>query len=195
MAAAGSIGIVGVGDAGGHALHFVRSELPGGLAYLLINTNQMPLLDADVPDYLLLGADFLHGLGSGGNAMLANRAAKAAALRLYELFAGMTEVYLLAGLGGGTGTGATPIIARIARESGAVVTAVVSLPFPYEGAQREQLAVSGLAALQPWVDHLVTVDSRRLLRYTTGPQVVGLEAAYRLLTAAVGWQVLARLVS
>ena len=118
------------------------------------------------------------GLGTGGDPRLGERAAETAADALAEAMAGADMVFLTAGLGGGTGTGAAPIVAEIAQQSGALTVGIVTLPFSFEGTRRRNLAVAGLDRLRPLLDSVIVVSNDRLLQ--VAPVTTGIHESFRM---------------
>jgi cell division protein FtsZ len=130
--------------------------------------------------------------GVGGNLLQGQRAAERCAGELAEVLAGSTEVYVVAGMGGGTGSGAAPVVAQMAWEAGATVTAVVTRPFSFEGTLRASTAARGIALMEQRVHRLVVFNADRLLPFLA--ENPALDQAYTLLAQALAWQVLVHLV-
>jgi cell division protein FtsZ len=170
--------VAGVGGAGGNAVRgLLRAGLPG-VELLAINTDAQALAAVRAPRWLRIGPRLTRGLGAGGDPEVGLRAAEESRDAIRASLAGSDMVFLAAGLGGGTGTGAGPAVASIARELGALVVAVVSTPFAFEGERRRQAAERGLAALSEQVDTLIVVPNERLLELA-GPEM-RLSEAYAL---------------
>ena len=157
------IKVVGVGGGGGNAINtMIRSEV-AGVEFITANTDAQALRRSAAPMKIQLGGQLTKGLGAGANPDIGRQAAEEDASRLEELFAGADMVFVAAGLGGGTGTGAAPVIARAAKASGALTVGVVTKPFSREGKQRMLRADEGIKALAEVVDSLVVIPNDRLL--------------------------------
>lgn len=160
---AAKIKVIGVGGGGGNAVNtMIRSEVEG-VEFLTANTDAQALRRSEASMKIQLGGHLTKGLGAGANPELGRQAAKEDRQRLVELFSGADMVFVAAGMGGGTGTGAAPIIAAAAKEAGALTVGVVTKPFTREGRQRMQRAESGIAELREVVDSLIVVPNDRLL--------------------------------
>ena len=157
------IRVVGVGGAGGNALDtMIRSNL-GGCEFIVANTDAQALVHKLAPVKVQLGVGVTRGLGCGANPERGRAAAMEDRDRLRSLLEGSDMVFVTAGMGGGTGTGAAPVIAEVARELGALTVGVVTKPFPFEGRQRMRHAERGLDELHRVVDTLITIPNQRLL--------------------------------
>jgi cell division protein FtsZ len=157
------IKVIGVGGAGGNALDtMIRAKL-GGVEFVAANTDAQALEHKLSPIKLQLGVEACRGLGCGANPERGRAAAMEDRDRIRDLLIDSDMVFVAAGLGGGTGTGAAPIIAEIGREVGALTVAVVTKPFPFEGRSRAKYAEKGLDELQRVVDTLITIPNQRLL--------------------------------
>ncbi len=157
------IRVVGVGGAGGNALDsMIRSGL-GGVEFVGINTDAQALEHNLAPTKIQLGPEVTRGLGCGANPEKGRAAALEDRDKLRDLLIGSDMVFVTAGMGGGTGTGAAPVVAEIAREVGALTVGVVTKPFPFEGRQRTKHAEKGLDELHRVVDTLITIPNQRLL--------------------------------
>ncbi|MEN8160217.1 MAG: cell division protein FtsZ, partial [Myxococcota bacterium] len=157
------IRVIGVGGAGGNALDtMIRSGL-GGCEFIVANTDAQALQHKLAPVKVQLGVGVTRGLGCGANPERGRAAAMEDRDRLRGLLEGSDMVFVTAGMGGGTGTGAAPIIAEVARELGALTVGVVTKPFPFEGRQRQRHAERGLDELHRVVDTLITIPNQRLL--------------------------------
>jgi cell division protein FtsZ len=159
--------VVGVGGAGNNAINRMIAVQLRGVRFLALNTDAQALALSQAPEQLCLGETLTQGLGAGGDPAVGAEAAQASRQQLKEALSDADLVFLTAGMGGGTGTGASPVVASIARELGALVIGTVTLPFTFEGSHRRKIAQQGIAALSEYVDALVTVPNDRLL------QVVG----------------------
>jgi cell division protein FtsZ len=155
--------VIGVGGGGTNAVsRMYRQRLPG-VEYMAINTDAQHLLRSDVPMKFRIGDRLTRGLGVGGDAEMGRESAEESREDLYEAVRGCDLVFIAAGMGGGTGTGATPVVAEIARESGALTIAVVTKPFSFEGRQRTLQAEKGVVELRGKVDTLILIPNDRLL--------------------------------
>jgi cell division protein FtsZ len=155
--------VIGVGGAGGNAVARMLEDDLGSIDCIIANTDAQALLASPVARRLRLGEALTRGLGAGGDPAVGMRAAQESLEELRAALRGADLVFITAGMGGGTGTGAAPVIARLARELGALVVAVVATPFRFEGARRAQLAQQGIDLLRPLVDTLIVVPNERLL--------------------------------
>jgi len=157
------IKVVGVGGGGGNAVNMmIRNEVLG-VEFITANTDAQALRKSSAPMKIQLGGQLTKGLGAGADPEIGRQAAEEDVKRLEELFAGADMVFVAAGLGGGTGTGAAPVIARAAKASGALTVGVVTKPFSREGKQRMLRAEQGIKELQDVVDSLVVIPNDRLL--------------------------------
>ncbi len=157
------IKVVGVGGSGGNAVaHMIRSKVKG-VEFIATNTDAQDLHHCPAPKKINLGKNLTRGLGTGMNVEAGKLAAEEAAEEISESLKGADMVFVACGMGGGTGTGATPVVARIAREHGALTVAVVTRPFLFEGAQRARLANEGLENLRREVDAMILIPNDRLL--------------------------------
>lgn len=155
--------VIGVGGAGGNAVARMLEDEIGAIDCIVANTDAQALLASPVARRLRLGEALTRGLGAGGDPAVGMRAAQESLEELRAVLRGADLVFITAGMGGGTGTGAAPVIARLARELGALVVAVVATPFRFEGARRMHLAQQGIDLLRPHVDTLIVVPNERLL--------------------------------
>ena len=157
------IKVMGVGGAGGNALkHMVASEIEG-VDFVCLNTDAQALQQNSGAVQVQLGADITKGLGAGANPDIGRQAALEDRERITELVTGADMVFIAAGMGGGTGTGAAPVIAQVAKEMGILTVAVVTKPFPFEGGKRMKSAEDGLTELHQHVDSLITIPNEKLL--------------------------------
>jgi cell division protein FtsZ len=155
--------VVGVGGAGVNAVNrMVEAELPG-VEFLAINTDLQSLQNSNADVTLHIGAELTRGLGSGSDPRVGYRAAYEEQDKIKELLKGSDMVFLASGSGGGTGTGAAPVVAKLARDIGALTVAAVTKPFSFEGARRAAQAEEGIAALGKEVDTMIVVPNERLL--------------------------------
>jgi cell division protein FtsZ len=158
------IRVVGVGGGGGNAVNCMIQSNMKGIEFIAINTDAQALLLTEAQHRIRLGDKLTHGLGAGGNPSIGAKAAEENAEELYAALKGSDMVFITAGMGGGTGTGASPIVAQIARELGALTVGVVTKPFAFEGTKRRLAAEEGIASLERHVDTLITVPNDRLLQ-------------------------------
>jgi cell division protein FtsZ len=158
-----SIRVVGVGGGGLNALQRMIDAGIHGVEFVAINTDAQQLAMSDATVKLQIGRDLTSGLGSGADPELGKKAAEDSIDRLRQVLRGSDLVFVTAGEGGGTGTGAAPVIARAARELGALTVGIVTMPFGFEGKRRSETAHVGLEALQDGVDTLIVVPNDRLL--------------------------------
>jgi cell division protein FtsZ len=157
------IKVIGVGGGGGNAVdRMVRARIPG-VTFISCNTDAQALANSDAPNRIRIGEKLTKGLGVGGDPARGERAADESREELHDLLRGTEMVFVTAGMGGGTGTGAAPIIAEIAKECGALTIGVVTKPFAWEGARRQKQAEEGLARLKDKVDTLIAIPNARLL--------------------------------
>lgn len=147
-----------------------------GVTLVAANTDRQALADHPADVCIPLGVRSTRGLGAGGRASVGLGAAQESAPSIARAVAGADMVFVTAGMGGGTGTGAAPVVASIARDAGALVVGVVTMPFAFEGSRRNKLALAGLEALEEHVDSLLVLENDRLLE---GPDVSALEAFAR----------------
>jgi cell division protein FtsZ len=157
------IRVVGVGGAGVNAVNRMVEAEVGGVEFLAINTDLQSLQQSTADITLHIGAELTRGLGSGSDTNLGRAAAMEDYDRAKALLKGSDMIFITAGAGGGTGTGAAPIVARIAREVGALTVAIVTKPFGFEGSRRAEAAEQGVQALAEEVDTLIVVPNNRLL--------------------------------
>ena len=157
------IRVIGVGGGGGNAVeHMVASEIEG-VEFVCVNTDAQALKNNAVRTVLQLGTNVTKGLGAGANPEIGRQAALEDRERLVDLLDGSDMVFITAGMGGGTGTGASPVIAQIAREMGILTVAVVTKPFPFELTRRMTIAQEGITELSEHVDSLITIPNEKLL--------------------------------
>lgn len=157
-----TIKVVGIGGAGCNALNSMISANIGGVEYVAINTDAQALKSSAAKEKIQIGKGVTRGLGAGGNADVGKDAATADVEIISELLDDAEIVFLTAGFGGGTGTGATPVIARIAREKGILTMAVVTKPFLFEGSIKGRVAEEGLRQLRNEIDTVMVIPNQRL---------------------------------
>jgi cell division protein FtsZ len=157
-----NIKVIGVGGGGGNAVHRMKKYFERGIDFIAINTDAQDLNYCDVKKKIHIGKNLTRGLGAGMNPDLGKQAAEETKEEIIEATKGADLVFITAGLGGGTGTGASPIVAEIAKESGALTVAVVTRPFSFEGAQRGKIADEGLQRLKEKVDTMIVIPNDRI---------------------------------
>lgn len=158
------IKVIGVGGGGGNAVNsMIQSNQIKNVEFIAINTDAQALLNSKAETKLQIGSNFTRGLGSGADPEVGRAAAEESYDKIKELLFDTDMVFVTAGMGGGTGTGASPIIAEIAKESGALTVAVVTKPFAFEGIRRMETASEGIDGLQDTVDTLIVIPNQRLL--------------------------------
>jgi len=158
------IKVVGVGGAGCNAVNRMISEGLTGVEFIAVNTDAQALLMSNAKMRVRIGDKLTRGLGSGGNPEVGTKAAEESTDELYEVLKGADMVFVTAGIGGGTGTGASPLVAKIAREIGALTIGVVTRPFTFEGSKRIQSAEQGIEKLKEQADTLIVIPNDRLLQ-------------------------------
>ena len=158
------IKVVGVGGGGCNAVNRMIDEGLQGIEFITVNTDAQALLLSQAATRVRIGDKVTRGLGAGGNPEVGRRAAEESGDELYEVLKGSDMVFITAGLGGGTGTGAAPIIAQIAREVGALTIGVVTRPFGFEGSRRSKSAEDGINKLKEQADTLIVIPNDRLLQ-------------------------------
>ncbi len=174
------IKVVGVGGAGSNTVNTMISDYNiQGVEFMSFNTDQQALKNSLAPVTLQLGEELTAGLGAGGSHQVGAQAAEESIDQIHELLAGAHMVFITAGMGGGTGTGAAPVVAGVAKNMGALTIAVVTKPFGFEGKQRMAIAEEGIAALRDKVDTLIVVPNQKLLDVVK-EQISFLEAMKRV---------------
>ncbi|GIU95477.1 MAG: hypothetical protein KatS3mg012_1934 [Gaiellaceae bacterium] len=158
-----SIRVVGVGGAGLNAIHRMMDAGIAQVDFIAVNTDVQALAVSDAPTKISIGEDVTHGLGSGAEPAVGRKAAEDAADQLRAALRGSDMVFVTAGEGGGTGTGAAPVVARIARELGALTVGIVTTPFRFEGTRRRSAAERGVEELRAACDTLIVIPNDRLL--------------------------------
>ena len=172
------IRVIGVGGGGSNAVNRMIEANMMGIEFIAVNTDAQALLITETPHRIRIGDKLTRGLGAGGNPSIGAKAAEENAEDLYEALKGSDMVFITAGMGGGTGTGASPIVAQIAHELGALTVGVVTKPFSFEGNKRRMAAEEGTANLRQHVDTLITVPNDRLLQ--VADKKMPLKEAFRL---------------
>lgn len=168
--------VIGVGGAGNNAVNRMIDENIQNIDFYVMNTDKQALSTSKAPHRLVLGDEVTKGLGAGGDPSVGKAAAEASSEEIRKIVRGADMVFVAAGMGKGTGTGAAPVIAQIAREEGALTVAIVTRPFTFEGKQRTANAVSGLNALMESVDSIIIVSNDKLL-YSSGN--ISVDQAFR----------------
>ncbi len=158
-----NIKVVGVGGGGGNAVKNMLESGIEGVEYICANTDAQALQGTGVETLLQLGNALTKGLGAGANPDVGREAALEDRETIKEMIAGTDMLFITAGMGGGTGTGAAPVVAEMAKELGVLTVAVVTKPFPFEGPKRMQAAEAGIAELRKSVDSLITIPNEKLL--------------------------------
>jgi cell division protein FtsZ len=157
------IKVVGVGGGGSNAVQYMLEQRIEGVDFICMNTDAQALQNSRAPVTMQLGDEITKGLGAGANPEVGRKAAESDTARIKELLEGADMVFITAGMGGGTGTGAAPIVAQIAKEMGILTVAVVTKPFAFEGRKRFLVAEEGIKALTQTVDSLITIPNDKLL--------------------------------
>ena len=164
------IKVIGIGGAGSNAVGSMLNKGFEGVDFYVVNTDVQALERSKCVNKIQIGTEITQGLGAGSDPMVGEKAALAAKDELTEIIKGADMLFLTAGLGGGTGTGATPVIAELAREAGILTVVIVTRPFRFEGPQRMRKAEQGIETLQQFVDTMIVISNERLL------EVVGKKA-------------------
>lgn len=191
-----AITVLGVGGAGGNAVDHLAARECAGMSFAVVNTDARALARCRVDHRVQIGAALTRGFSAGGDPDLGRQAAEEEADKLRALCQGAEIIFVMAGLGGGTGTGAAPVLARIAKESGALVLALVTLPFDCEGTRRQLQAAEGLQALKAAADGVICLPNQKVFamldentpvqeafRITNDMLAEGVTGIWRLLTA------------
>lgn len=158
------IKVLGIGGGGSNAVNRMIEQGIRGVEFIAINTDAQALMLSNAPQRLRIGDKLTKGLGSGGNPEIGERAAQESAEEIKALLKGTDMVFITGGMGGGTGTGAAPVIAKLAKESGALTIGVMTKPFTFEGARRRRVAEDGIKRLRDSVDTLIVIPNDRLLQ-------------------------------
>ena len=159
------IKVVGVGGGGGNALsHMINAKGVEGVEFICANTDAQALKKSACPNIIQLGEQMTKGLGAGADPEVGRQAAQEDREKIYSLIEGCDMLFITAGMGGGTGTGAAPVFAEIAKECGVLTVAVVTTPFSFEGNKRMRIANQGIAELAANVDSLITIPNTKLLK-------------------------------
>ena len=172
------IKVVGVGGGGGNAVNRMIEEQVQGIEFVAVNTDAQSLLLSKAPTRVHIGSKLTRGLGAGGDPEIGRKAAEESQEDLYQVLDGADMVFITAGMGGGTGTGAAPVVAKAAKDVGALTIGVVTRPFSFEGSRRMKSAEVGIAALKEQVDTLIVIPNDRLLQIVD--KKAGLQDAFKV---------------
>jgi cell division protein FtsZ len=170
VAQSAEIKVIGIGGGGGNAVHHMINNQVEGVEFICANTDAQALHNLKAKTILQMGSNITKGLGAGANPEIGRQAALEDRDEIAEILSGADMVFITAGMGGGTGTGAAPIVAEVAREMGILTVAIVTRPFPFEGKKRSKIAEEGIRLLTEHVDSLITIPNEKLL------EVLGKEA-------------------
>jgi cell division protein FtsZ len=162
------IKVIGIGGGGGNAVEHMLAGSIEGVEFIVANTDAQALRNSSARTVLQMGADVTKGLGAGANPEIGQQAALEDRERIMAVLEGTDMVFITAGMGGGTGTGAAPIFAQVAKELGVLTVAVVTRPFPFEGRKRAGIAEAGLKELREHVDSLIIIPNEKLLSVLGG---------------------------
>ena len=157
------IKVIGVGGGGGNAVHYMLNHAVAGVEFIVANTDSQAMRAIPADRTLQLGGDITKGLGAGANPDVGRNAAIEDRDAIVDVLTGTDMVFITAGMGGGTGTGAAPVVAEIARDLGILTVAIVTRPFGFEGRRRAHVADQGITALEKHVDSLIVVPNEKLL--------------------------------
>ncbi len=157
------IKVVGVGGGGSNAVNRMIAEGLRGVDFIAVNTDGQALLMSEAPQRVRIGDKLTRGLGAGGNPEVGQKAAEESSDDLRDILSGADMVFVTCGMGGGTGTGAAPIVAELAKNNGALTIGVITKPFSFEGSRRRTLAEEGIEHLKEKVDTLIVIPNDRLL--------------------------------
>lgn len=155
--------VAGVGGGGGNAVKHMAAENIEGVIFIEANTDAQALKNSNAKIHIQLGKELTKGLGAGANPQIGREAAEEDRDRIREVLKGADMVFITAGMGGGTGTGAAPVFAEVAKELGILTVAIVTRPFSFEGKQRAIVADEGIRQLSEYVDSLITIPNNKLL--------------------------------
>ena len=169
------IKVIGVGGGGGNAVEHMVCQTIEGVEFITANTDSQALRNSSANVTLQMGGDVTKGLGAGANPEIGRRSAEEDRETIKETLQGADMVFIAAGMGGGTGTGAAPVVAEVAKEMGILTVAVVTKPFPFEGKKRMNYAEQGIEFLSKNVDSLITIPNEKLLK-VLGPGTSLLDA-------------------
>ncbi|MEP2602051.1 MAG: cell division protein FtsZ, partial [Paraglaciecola sp.] len=181
------IKVIGVGGGGGNAVEHMVSQSIEGVEFIAINTDAQVLRSSAANVTLQIGSGVTKGLGAGANPNIGRQAAEEDRETIRQSLEGADMVFITAGMGGGTGTGAAPEVAKVAKELGILTVAVVTKPFPFEGRKRTDFADQGIEELSKYVDSLITIPNEKLLKVMGKgtPLLQAFSAANDILSGAV----------
>ena len=165
------IEVIGVGGGGSNAVNRMIDSNLGGVSFRVLNTDAQALLQSSAESRVQLGQNLTRGLGAGGNPSIGQKAAEESKEELQQALEGSDLVFIAAGMGGGTGTGAAPVVAEVAKQSGALTVAIVTKPFSFEGKRRMRQAEEGIARLAENVDTLIVIPNDRLKEVASGASI------------------------
>ena len=181
------IKVIGVGGGGGNAIEHMVAQNIEGVEFIAINTDAQVLRSSSANLTLQIGSGVTKGLGAGANPNIGRQAAEEDRETIRQSLEGADMVFITAGMGGGTGTGAAPEVAKVAKELGILTVAVVTKPFPFEGRKRTDFAEQGIEELSKYVDSLITIPNEKLLKVMGKgtPLLQAFSAANDILSGAV----------
>jgi len=165
------IEVIGVGGGGSNAVNRMIDSDLGGVSFRVLNTDAQALLQSSAEQRVQLGQNLTRGLGAGGNPSIGQKAAEESKDELQQALEGADLVFIAAGMGGGTGTGAAPVVAEVAKQSGALTVGIVTKPFSFEGKRRMRQAEEGIARLAENVDTLIVIPNDRLKEVASGASI------------------------
>jgi len=163
-----SIRVIGVGGGGGNAINRMVGDFPSGVDFVSVNTDTQVLRYSRAESKIQIGAKVARGMGAGADPEVGRKAAEESREMLKEAIIGSSLLFITAGMGGGTGTGGCPVLAKVARELGILTIAIVTKPFNFEGPQRSKVASDGIKELRDSVDGLVVIPNQRLFKLEEG---------------------------
>jgi cell division protein FtsZ len=172
------IKIIGVGGGGGNAVSRMMEKGIEGVEFVVVNTDVQVLMKSKVPIKVQIGEKLTKGLGAGGRPEIGEQAALEDEPKIREVLEGSDMVFITAGMGGGTGTGAAPIVAKIAKDMGILTVGVVTKPFDFEGKKRLNYAEEGIKRLSEFVDTLMVIPNQKLI--TVAPKKIGIVDAFKM---------------
>ena len=158
------IKVVGVGGGGGNAVQYMVDETIEGVDFIAMNTDAQALKKSTATTKIQIGTELTKGLGAGADPNIGMEAAREDREKIRQALEGADMIFITAGMGGGTGTGAAPVVAQLAKEMGILTVAVVTKPFPFEGKKRLDFANQGISELSEYVDSLITIPNEKLLK-------------------------------
>jgi cell division protein FtsZ len=173
------IKVIGVGGGGSNAVNRMIDEGIQGVEFIVVNTDAQALMLTKAKTRVRLGEKLTRGLGAGGDPEIGRKSAEESADELYNALKGSDMVFVTAGMGGGTGTGAAPVVAQVAKESGALTIGVVTRPFTFEGMRRMQSAEQGIGKLKEHADTLIAIPNDRCCRLPTSAPPCRMPSAWR----------------